>query len=483
MNSPDSAGFDRALLLMQARRYQEAASVLQQHIIHSPQDSAALAYLALCATELDQRQAATEYAQAAVAADPELSFAHYALALTFLARNRLPEANATIDAALQLDPDSVMNFALKAQIRFGQRDWLGARLAAEQGLRLESTDENCANLQAMALRQLRQGGQAEETIRTTLARDPENSDSHANLGWSLLEQGKSREALKHFQEALRLDPESEFARSGLVHALRARFIVYRWLFGYFAWVSKFSTKYAWLIVIGGVVGYQILRGLARQAPVLAPLIIPIMLAYTIFALSTWLLTPLTNLLLLSSRYGRSALPKEEKLTALAVLLCLGAGVGLTVAWLVNPLWPVDVFGLAVMVGLLALPVSAVASCDRGWPRNAAYAIVAVLVLLIGLNAAALITHIRDGSAFPPLSVYRLPPEPESSPNESSSSDARSQEVRKDLSDQLEANKKRRAAWERKREVSLERRAFQVYTVLALLSQFAMIALQSASVRR
>jgi hypothetical protein len=52
-------------------------------------------------------------------------------------------------------------------------------------------------------------GEAGSTIDGTLSREPENSFSHANKGWTLLEQGRRKEALAHFRESLRLEPGNE----------------------------------------------------------------------------------------------------------------------------------------------------------------------------------------------------------------------------------------------------------------------------------
>ena len=54
-----------------------------------------------------------------------------------------------------------------------------------------------------------------------LGRNPENAHTNANQGWSLLHGGQPGKALEHFREALRLDPDLEFARAGMVEALKA----------------------------------------------------------------------------------------------------------------------------------------------------------------------------------------------------------------------------------------------------------------------
>ena len=43
--------------------------------------------------------------------------------------------------------------------------------------------------------------------------------AHSNIGWALIQRLRLREARKHFAEALRVDPGSEYALRGMDRAL------------------------------------------------------------------------------------------------------------------------------------------------------------------------------------------------------------------------------------------------------------------------
>ncbi len=60
-----------------------------------------------------------------------------------------------------------------------------------------------------------------QTLGSALANDPENALTHANQGWALLHRGDHERALEHFREALRIDPELEWAR-GRASSRRSR---------------------------------------------------------------------------------------------------------------------------------------------------------------------------------------------------------------------------------------------------------------------
>ena len=304
----ESRHLERASHLLVARRHDDAIKSLHEGLLTYPESGGIHAMLSLCYREIEKLPEATRHAEQAIVSSPDEPMGYFSLGHALFARNQFEAADKAANEAIRLGSNSTASyFSLKSQIQFALRNWRHALDAADRGLEIDPDDEVCANLRGMCLRQLRQGGTAEEMIRASLARDPENALTHANLGWTLLEQNKTKEALKHFQEALRLEPDSAYARQGLVHALRAHYFVYRLLFGYFAWIAKFDRRVMWGIVIGGYFGYQALNSLAAKSPALAPWIMPITAVYIIFALSTWLMTPLINILLLSNRYGRYAL--------------------------------------------------------------------------------------------------------------------------------------------------------------------------------
>ncbi|MBN1105459.1 MAG: tetratricopeptide repeat protein, partial [Deltaproteobacteria bacterium] len=50
--------------------------------------------------------------------------------------------------------------------------------------------------------------------------DPSNWIAHTNLGYIFLKSGRTREAIRHFSEALRINPEDHRARHNLHLALK-----------------------------------------------------------------------------------------------------------------------------------------------------------------------------------------------------------------------------------------------------------------------
>ena len=371
-----SAAFQRALILQQQRRFAEAEREWRQVLGFDPADGRAHAMLALCLAERREYAAATHEADAAVGLAPDHSFAHYVRAKVLYDRNYYDHAADAIGQAIRLDPFDADYLGLLAAVRFEQRRWAEALAAAEEGLKADPEHAGCTNLRAMALVKLGRRDEAGAAIDAALARDPDNAVTHANQGWTLLHRGEPRKALEHFREALRLNPELEWARAGIVESLKAHNFVYRWLLMYFLWMSRLSRQAQWGIIIGGYVAYRVLVGVARENPSAAPYVWPVIGAYIAFAVMTWLAYPLFNLLLRLSRFGRMVLSRRQTWAANTVGLLLLGCVSSAAAWLLldDPRFGI----LAIVLGILALPTAGAFSTPEGWPT-----------LVMGLAAAGL----------------------------------------------------------------------------------------------
>lgn len=379
---------ERALLLFQQSRHELAEAELRQALAHEPQDAYGHALLALCLAAREKFDNATAEARQAIHLGPDFPFAHYAHARVLYDRNHYPEARAAIEEAIRLDSTDADYFSLLAAIHFDEKRWPDALAAAEQGLQFDSEHVGCTNLRAMAMVKLGRRAEAGATIDAALARNPDNSLTHANQGWTLLEKGDPRKALEHFREALRLDPENEWARRGIIEALKARNFTYAVMLKYFFWMSKLSSRAQWGIILGGYFGNRLLGTMANSNPDLAPWVLPLRILYNSFAVLTWTAYPIFNLLLRLNRFGRLALTPEQTVESnwvgasfLLALISLGGCIlmGFGSPW---------VMSLAVF-GLLLMPLSGLFRCSAGWPRRTMLAVVVGLVL-VGLAAIILI---------------------------------------------------------------------------------------------
>ncbi len=327
----------RARVLMSQNRTEMAEEQLRMVLASESSHSEAHALLALCLVEREAWDAATEEAQQAIFHGPEDSTAHYSLARVMLKRNRLREARESIKEALRLSPWNAGYFATLGAIEAAGERWEEVLEAAQQGLEADPEDEGCENLRAAALTNLGRRSEAGLTIQEALRRNPENAFTHANEGWRLLHVRQPEQAMVHFREALRLDPNLEWARRGIVEAMKARFFIYRMMLGFFLWIGRFPPKTRLVLLIGMPIAQSVLQTTVASVPALEFLAFPLMLIYLLFVWMTWTSSALFNLVLMLNPFGRLALNREEKVQAIATGSCVAAALACEILFLYQSL--------------------------------------------------------------------------------------------------------------------------------------------------
>jgi Tfp pilus assembly protein PilF len=387
------AHLERARLLFGQSRHELAEQELRLELAEDPQGAEAHALLALCLSELKRYEPATQEARQAIALAPDEAFGHYALAHVMFDRRRMEEALVAAREALRLEPDDPDYHALVAQVLLSERRWDETLATAEIGLQLDPEHVACNNLRAIALVKLGRRQEAGRTLEAALARDPEDAVSHANRGWTLLEGGDPNKAMEHFREALRLQPQMEWARLGIVEALKSRNFIYRWLLKYFFWMSRLSGKAQVAVLVGGWLGFQVLRNLKVKGTSWALVVSVLEWTYILFALMTWIAQPLFNLTLRVNRFGRLALSRHEITASNWVGGCLFLALGSLGTWIATR-HPLALDG-TVVFGMLVIPLAATFNCQEGWPRRAMAAYTAILVAsVVAIEALDAVGSIR-----------------------------------------------------------------------------------------
>ena len=374
-----SVNRERAFVLFDQQRFELAERELRQALTQDPGDPTAHALLALCLSEQERFDEAEAEARSAVGRSPDLGLVHYALARVLYDRNRLDEAATAVEEAIRHEPEEASYFWLLGAIHHDERRWKKSLEAADQALALAPEHRSALNLRALVLRKLGRDREAAETVEGALARDPENAVTHANQGWGKLQRGNPAAALESFREALRLDPTLETARLGVIEALKARHAVYRVLLKYFTWMDTLTRRDQWLVILGGVFGIRALRRVAEAIPGLAPFIWPIVGAYILFALMTWIGPAVFDTTLRFNRFGRLTLSDAERLQSTLVSVALGFA---AVATLMFVLTGAETALAGILTSLLvSLPIAATFRTQPGWPRKTmAWYTVALAVL-------------------------------------------------------------------------------------------------------
>lgn len=368
----------RAQLLIQQSRYELAAQELRGELAVNPESPMAHSLLALALASQGKPELydeAMSEARQGVFRAPDEVFSHYAIGFVFMQKEDLDKAEAAYREAMRLDPEDERAVGMLASLMLMRHRWDEALKFADQGLAIDPESEHCTNVRARALTQLGRRAEAADAITGTLSRNPENAYSHANQGWTLLADGNHAKAVEHFREALRLDPNLEWARAGVIEALKARNLLYRVILNYFLFMSRLSGRAQWAVIIGTYVGYRVVLKAAQTMHGAGFILWPLVILYIVFVYLTWTAKPLSNLALRLHRFGRLALSREEKKAsnwtgAAALLAVAGIGGGLlaTLHAASAPAGRISIL-LGVLSMIMVIPIAGTLNLSPGRARR------------------------------------------------------------------------------------------------------------------
>ena len=319
----------RGLQLKDLGRYADAESAFKEALAQEPNDAFTLHQLAACQLYLPQRQRdALVTIDSAIAREPNDADHHVLRSYILSTLDRPKEGLLAARTALGLEPTHAGAFTAEAQAHLQMEQWPLAEASARQALALDADNSAAANQLASALRLQNKLGENAAHLAGMLARDPEDPFTHANAGWTALQRGQQREAEMHFREALRLDPDFESAREGLLTSFRARSRIYRAYLSYCFFMQRLSSGSRWAVILGLYFGVKV-AGKIPGGFILVAL-------YMLFVLWVWVAKPVGNFFLLFDSFARYALRPAEKREAVIVggglfsgLTVLVAGAGLS----------------------------------------------------------------------------------------------------------------------------------------------------------
>lgn len=390
----ENPALQRAVLLIEQQNFDRAEKELKIALSEKPDSEDALVLLALCRYNVGAYKDALDVINRAIAIDPANDYSLYILALIYLALGKHDSAKLKIEEAIQLHPHNADYFGLLANIHFRNKDFKDALHYADEGLKVDPENLPCLNTRSAALGKLGDKEGAYKTIDTAFQQDPNNAFTHANHGFILLEKREYDKALTHFKEALKADPNSQYAKSGLMESLKAKSVFYRWFLQYSFWIGNLKGKFQWAFIIGFYLLFRTLNGVAQNNPALAPYLAPILVIMFIFAFSSWFISPLHDLLLFLNPYGKYALSLREKNVARLVggLLALGLLALLVYSFFRND----TLLGIAGFSLIMLIPVGSMynGNSQKSDRILTIYTLVAAILGLVGIGISAV-----DGILF------------------------------------------------------------------------------------
>lgn len=345
---------NRAQILIKQNRYEEAGKLLTGILAQEPHNVYVLAMLAQVKLRQQNTKEAKQLIDSAIGLSPDTDYLYYVKATVLINDNKYDEAEDNLKQAIELNPEDADYFALWASVKLTRKQYAKVLELADEALELDPENLRALNTRSTALLKLNRKEDSFSTIEGALAHDPNNAYTHSNYGWGLLEKGDHKKALEHFKEALKNNPNMQHAQTGMIEALKARYLFYRLFLKYSFFMSNLTAKYQWGVIIGIYVATRVLKVLAKNNESLQPIITPVIILISIAAFFTWIITPVSNLFLRFNPYGKYLLNKEEKLSSdfvgISLLVCIAGFIFYAItsntSWLI-----VAIVGFAMMVPL------------------------------------------------------------------------------------------------------------------------------------
>lgn len=325
----------KILLLAERGRWKEAEVLIRGELAKFPESPELYLHLAEVLCGMGRPKEAAESARAAIGLAPEDGYPHEVLARALIESSNWKAADGAVEEARSLDGDSADLRSIMARVRLEQGRHQECLNEAESGLALDPDHEACRLFRGVALGRLGRHEEADHAALGLLRDDPDDSFNHAARGWILLERNATAEAKIHFQEALRLDPGNDGARSGLARSLQQGNPVLGWLLR--AIIGFGRIPFMKLLLGAVIIGVVLPRFLRMDGTPLAAKLVGEVLRTAVmsFFYLAVVVEPLFGALLFLSREGRNCLGFHQTRALRWSLPPLLAGLVYLVLWMGN----------------------------------------------------------------------------------------------------------------------------------------------------
>lgn len=237
---------------MEQGRFKMAEQELRQSLALYRSNAATRAMLSSCLLRQKLIAEALHEAKEAIRLEPTNPDHYHILSQVYLEQERYAKAEKIIRVSLSHQPANADYLYVLATIYFQQQEWEEALVICEMGLNMSAEHIDNLNLRARILNRMGRYEEANITFGMAFRGDPENPFTYANKGWAALEQQEYTEALDSFKTALSYNPELEFARTGLVEAMKARYKLYRMSLQ-FNYLSNTKLQSIRILLVAGLI--------------------------------------------------------------------------------------------------------------------------------------------------------------------------------------------------------------------------------------
>lgn len=298
--SSEDKSFLKGVGLIELQLYDHAIEKFRSVLSKDPNNSHGHRMLALALAGEGRFEAAEHEARMALSMAPDDPESFHALGMILGEVGKVDEAEEVFQKAVEKNPQDSDFLNSLAQIKNMKGDYAGAEELSLKSMELSAIINPWAlgNLANSYLNQ-KKYDEAMKIYLEILKDDPENPSLRNNVGVIYLWKNKPHEALVHFRAALTYDPTMIVAKDNIVNAIKARNFFYGWFWQCMLFFNKFSYKGQAMIYVGLPFTISVLAIYSKHSGKYAEFVIPLMMIYILFAISTWVVPPFFNKLVAS----------------------------------------------------------------------------------------------------------------------------------------------------------------------------------------
>ena len=405
MTSVPNFVIQKGLILLKQSRYKDAAQIFKDALSQHPQDSYVLYLLASCLYHLPgQLKIAVQTIDQALRLEPNYPEHHELKALILSGLNKHKEALLAIDDALNLNPYSAYAHANKSYIFIGMQKWTQAEGVAREALSLDPNNLFAGNMLATALQMQNKLDENQELVSDMLAKDPEDASAHSNAGWVYFKKGNFKQAVVHFREALRLDPNLESARIGMLETFKVKSLFYGLYIRFSIFMARQTKSTQIMIILGIYLGFRFSKYFLENSfnGQFAFLAVGVSVLWVLLIFWSWFTHALGNLIVLMDNYARYALKRDERFDALFVGGSLLLGIVLLMINVPFKYQPTIILGGTLLAA--AFPFSLTFTNGKKTGRIL-YGSLGILIWMLGLFALGSFLALGSGNPIMKVCFY------------------------------------------------------------------------------
>jgi predicted Zn-dependent protease len=287
-DQPTSAAVysEQAFYFIERRRLRDAQRVLKEGLAHYPQDPDLLFHSAQVEWLDDDNAAAENTVRQALVVAPEHAPARQLLAGLLTEKGEFADAELLLLGLLKEYPEHADLYGRYARLMLRTLHLEKAEQLAHEGLRYDPENAECLLVIALS-ETARNGGRENEALKKLLGAHPESLSTVHALVVALVDSGRTDEAHRVAQGAMRADPANE----NLVALVRELRIQNHWTMKPL-WPLQ---KWGWGASAGLWLGGMFVSSALQRAH--SPLALPFALLWLAYAVYSWVWPPLLRRIL------------------------------------------------------------------------------------------------------------------------------------------------------------------------------------------